>query len=133
MARFDVTLQPGAATGTDVYLRRQRQSFDIYLYATNEPRDVYLRPNWNRPYPDGPAGGPAFPPQYAGLRVWDDGAAVELCVVAEADAPSGMGGVLKLRQPGETRVVYLVETHDSNASTVRIQTTTGTKAIRKKT
>jgi hypothetical protein len=132
MARFDVTLRPGE--GTTVYLRPQRQSFDVYLYAaTGPPGDVYLRRDWTRPYPEGAAGGPAFPTQYAGLRVWDDGAMVELCVVAEADAPSGMGGVLKLRQPGATRVVYLVEPHDSNASTVRVQTTTGTKAIRKKT
>lgn len=77
-------------------------------------------------------GGGGFPTQYSGLRIWD-GAMVELCLVAEADAPSGMGGVLKIRNGGANRVVYLVETTDPNASHVRIKTTTGIKAIRVKT
>lgn len=74
-----------------------------------------------------------FPTQYAGLRVWDDGAVKELCLVATADAPAGMGGQLRIRKGGTTLAVYLVETTDPNASRVRLRTTTGTKAARLKT
>ena len=44
-----------------------------------------------------------------------------------------MGGVPKLRKGVTDYAVYLVETTDPNASPFRIRTTTGTKAIRKKT
>jgi hypothetical protein len=54
-------------------------------------------------------------------------------MVAEADAPSGMGGVIKVRKGGVNYALYLVETTDPNASPVRARTTTGTKAIREKT
>lgn len=76
-----------------------------------------------------------FPTQYSGLRYWDAGIAdrVELCLVAEADAPSGMGGVLKIRKGGVTYAVYLVETSDPSATPVRIKTIAGIKAIRVKT
>jgi hypothetical protein len=42
-------------------------------------------------------------------------------------------GSLRLSKGGVTYSVYLVETSDPNASRVRLQTTTGTKAIRIKT
>lgn len=77
---------------------------------------------------------PGFPTQFAGLRVWDaPGQMVELCLVAEADAPGGMGGVWKIRKGVVNYAVYLVETSDPNATTVRVRTTTGNKAARVKT
>ena len=74
-----------------------------------------------------------FPPQFAGLRTYYSAAVKELCLVAEADAPNGMGGVLRIDKNGTTYAVYLVETGDANASNVRIETTAGTKSIRLKT
>ena len=74
-----------------------------------------------------------FPTQYAGLRTYYNAAMRELCLVAVADAPTGMGGVLKVDKAGTTYAVYLVETSDPNATPVRVQTSTGTKAIRIKT
>ncbi len=75
----------------------------------------------------------SFPTQYSGFRVYDNGAAFDLCLVATTDAPSGMGGQLRLHKGGTTYAAYLVETGDGDASTVRIRTTTGVKAIRRKT
>ena len=74
-----------------------------------------------------------FPTQYAGLRVRKTGSTIDLCLVAEADAPAGMGGVLKISKSGTTYAVYLVDTSDANASPVQIKTTTAIKAIRLKT
>lgn len=76
---------------------------------------------------------PAFPTQYSGLRAYDDGTVVELCLVATADAASGMGAVPPIQKNGVTYAVYLVETSDPNASRVRVQTSAGTKALRIKT
>lgn len=76
------------------------------------------------------AGG--FPTQYAGLRIFS-GTMKELCLVAEADAPASMGGVVKIEKGGVPYAVYLVETNDPNASGLRVRTTTGTKAVRLKT
>jgi hypothetical protein len=56
-----------------------------------------------------------------------------LCLVAEADAPSSMGGVMKVNKNGTLYAVYLVETTDPNASPCYLRTSTGTKAIREKT
>lgn len=72
----------------------------------------------------------AFPTQYPGLRCYFDGAATDLCLVDEAEAPTGMGGVLKIRKGGVNLAVYLVETTDPDASPVRIETSAGTKAVR---
>lgn len=74
-----------------------------------------------------------FAPQFAGLRVFCGGTVKQLCLVAKADAPAGMGGAVVINKNGVLYAVYLVETNDGNASTVRIQTTTGVKAIRLKT
>ena len=74
-----------------------------------------------------------FPTQFFGFRAYFQGVAKDLCLVATADAPSGMGGQVRFQKGGVTYAVYLVETNDANASPVRIQTTTGTKAIRLKT
>lgn len=75
----------------------------------------------------------SFPTQYAGLRTYYNGAVRELCLVAAADANTGMGGAPMVRKGGVTYAVYLVETTDPNATPVRISTTAGTKAIRVKT
>lgn len=73
----------------------------------------------------------SFPTQFFGLRVYDNGAVQDLCLVATADANSG--NQLRLRKGSTTYAVYLVDTSDGNASTVRIRTSAGTKAIRLKT
>lgn len=75
----------------------------------------------------------SFPTQFAGLRTFYGGTVKELCLVAVADAPTGMGGRLLVNKNGTTLCVYLVETTDPNASSVRVQTTAGTKSIRLKT
>lgn len=77
--------------------------------------------------------GDTFPAQFAGLRTFYDGSVQELCLVAEADAPTGMGGVLKIRKGGTNYAIFLVETSDPEASNVRISTSAGIKAIRLKT
>lgn len=79
------------------------------------------------------SGGAVFPTQYFGLRAFYRGAVKDLCLVATADAPAGMGGVPRVQKGGVTYAVYLVETTDPNASPVRISTSAGTKAIREKT
>lgn len=79
------------------------------------------------------SGGVVFPAQYFGLRTYYRGAVKDLCLVAIADAPAGMGGVPRVQKNGVTYAVYLVETSDPNASPVRFRTSAGTKAIREKT
>jgi hypothetical protein len=138
---------------SDVYLHARdagRGAHDVQLRARYQTRDVLLRARprgagWGahdvqlyaQKYPDYPAqgggGGPAFPTQFFGLKAYYQSAVQDLCLVAEADAPSGMGGVVKVVKGGTNYVVYLVETGDANASPIRIRTSTGTKSIRKKT
>ena len=74
-----------------------------------------------------------FPTQFDGLRVFYGGSVKTLCLVAVADAPSGLGGRLLIDKNGTTLCAYLVETSDPNASSVRMETTAGTKALRLKT
>jgi hypothetical protein len=74
-----------------------------------------------------------FPTQFLGLRAYYGAATHTLCLVAEADAPTSMGGVVKIDKTGTRYAVYLVETTDPNASPIRIRTSTGTKAIRENT
>jgi hypothetical protein len=78
-------------------------------------------------------GGPGFPAQFFGLKARTAAATVNLCLVAEADAPAGMGGVLKILKGATNYAVYLVETSDPNASPIRVKTSTGVKAVRLKT
>lgn len=100
---------------------------NIYLYAGETPSgNIRLRDPTV-------AGGAGFPTQYAGLRVFYSGSVHELCLVASADAPSGMGAAPHVDKVGTLYAVYLVDTTDTYASHVRIQTTTGVKAIRLKT
>jgi hypothetical protein len=77
--------------------------------------------------------GAAFPTQYLGLRAFFQGAVKDLCLVDVANAPAGMGGIIKINKVGTIYAVYLVETTDPDASPLRIQTSTGIKAIRLKT
>ena len=97
--------------------------FGSNFYTTN-----WYENNWY--YGSGATG---FPVQYSGLRVYYDSAVHDLCLVAVGDAPSGMGGVLKVKKNSTNYAVYLVETTDPMASSVRIKTSTGIKAIRLKT
>lgn len=99
--------------------------------VSHGPHDVILRAASLKIY-DIASGGPAFPTQYSGLRVWDS-AMVELCMVAESDAPTGVGGAWKVRKGGVDYAVYLVETSDPLATSVRIKTSAGVKAARIKT
>jgi hypothetical protein len=69
-----------------------------------------------------------FPTQYDGTRL--AGSTIVLSLVAEVDAPAGMGGVVKIMKNGTVYALYLVETTDPDASPLRIQTTTGIKSIR---
>lgn len=95
---------------------------------------IASRPEYDTVYLPPPATAPPdFPVQFAGLRVRLSASTIELCLVAEADAPSGMGGVIKINKNGTKYAIYVVETADPNASPVRVRTTTGTKAIRLKT
>jgi hypothetical protein len=102
------------------------------LSGAPNPADGYLR-RWSHAEIGESVAAPAFPTQYAGLRTYFHAAVQELCLVAEADAPSGMGGVIKIDKNGTLYAVYLVETTDPNATPVYVQTTAGTKAVRLKT
>lgn len=83
-----------------------------------------------KPFVDVVSAGSVFPTQYAGLRVYYHGAVQELSLVVEGDAPSGMGGIWKIRNSATQYAVYLVETSDPNATPIRIQTGSGIKALR---
>lgn len=107
----------------------------VRLYPANVSHgqhDVILRSASLKVYDVAEGGGPVFPTQYSGLRVWDS-AMVELCLVAESDAPTSMGGAWKVRKGGVDYAVYLVETSDPLATSVRIKTSVGVKAARIKT
>lgn len=128
-----VVLRPGQS-GNDVYLRPDRGALiDVYLYSGQTGNDVYLRPQ-RQPY-DVAAGAPppSFPTQFDGFRIRKGGTTYDLCMVATADAPTGMGGQPRVRKGSTTYALYLVETTDPNASPLRLRTTTGTKAVRLKT
>lgn len=132
---LSVVLRPRSATGYDVALYPgQVETNDVRLFAASSAwrsYDVRLRPR----LPDAPLSptAPAFPTQFAGLRAYYGGAVRDLCLVAVADAPSGMGGVMRVSKGGTSYAIYLVETSDTNASPIRVRTSAGTKAIRIKT
>ena len=105
---------------------------DTRVFARDESRginDVVMRIGFGTATGIGAA---SFPTQLESLRIWNGGM-LELCLVALGDAPSGMGGQLRIKRPADIAAVYLVETSDPHASPVRIQTTTGIKAARLKT
>jgi hypothetical protein len=132
---LSVVLRPRSATGYDVAMYPgQVEANDVRLFAASSawgPYDVRLRPR----LPDAPLSptAPTFPAQFSGLRAYYGGSVRDLCLVAVADAPSGMGGVMRISKGGTNYAIYLVETSDSNASPIRIRTSAGTKAIRIKT
>lgn len=135
MATQDVRLYSTGLDGTnDVRLYAVTRSVDavandVWLYATGQDgaNDVRLYPYAFV------AGGGGFPTQYPGLRTFYGAAVHDLCLVAVADAATGMGGVPMIDKNGTTYAIYLVETSDPDATPIRMQTTTGTKAIRAKT
>lgn len=117
----------------------------LLFFTRPRPVDLPLRGNWSlNPVPlieerttdhkdsAAPESG-GFPTQFSGLRAQKTAAIIDLCLVAEADAPVGMGGAIKINKNGTNYVVYLVEIGDANASPVRVQTTAGVKSIRLKT
>jgi hypothetical protein len=97
-------------------------------FASNFYTTSWYETNWYY----GATGATGFPTQYSGLRVYYDSTVYDLCLVSVSDAPSGMGGVLKVRKNNTTYAAYLVETSDPMASSIRIKTSTGVKAIRLK-
>ena len=78
-------------------------------------------------------GGGGFPTQFFGLRTYYHSAVQDLCLVAAADAATGMGGAPMVNKNGTTYAIYLVETTDPDASPVRISTSAGVKSVRLKT
>lgn len=129
-----ITLRTTHATPNNIILRELPVAdvpagTTIRLYAGHAtPNNIILR---DPTVTDSPGG---FPTQYSGFKIKKGSGTIELCLVAEADAPSGMGGVFKIRVGGGlNRALYLVETTDPNASPLRIRTGTGTKAVRLKT
>lgn len=74
-----------------------------------------------------------FPTQFSGLDVYYAGEIHHLCLVAEANGPGGMGGVLKVRLNSTNYAAYLVEIGSQYASNARVTTATGIKAVRLKT
>lgn len=129
MARVDGTLWPASPT-TDFRARVDAREADGWLYPASG-HDFRARPY------AGPifvvAVGGSFPTQFDGLRIFYGGAVRTLCLVALADAPSGVGGVIRIHKGGVTYAAYLVDTTDPNASSVRIRTSTATKSWRLKT
>lgn len=96
----------------------------LYLTPVESPATTLVL----RPVGTQPPSSSSFPTQYPGLRVYYGGAVRSLCLVAVADAPTG--DTPMLRKGGTTYAVYLVDTTDPNASSVRLHTGGGTKAIR---
>ena len=122
----DIVLRVGANNEKDVQLFRYDVVEDVLLFpGANNPSDVILRPYRLQ--------ASVFPTQYSGLRCYYGGAVNELCLVATADAPAGMGASPRIPKGGVTYAIYLVDTTDSEASPYRMRTSAGTKAVRKKT
>ncbi len=92
---------------------------------------AYTLPQFNRVDWELLPGG--FPTQYSGFKVRKTGSTIELCMVATADAPTGMGGSIRVYKGATTYALYLVEISDGNASPVRVKTVTGVKSVRLKT
>ena len=114
---------PGSAL--QVYAVPSLSAGDLALSAYTVP--TYMDVGWEL-LPD-----LSFPTQYFGLKAYYQGAVQNLCLVAEADAPGSMGGVLKVNKNGTPYGVCLVETPDPNAMPCFVRSSTGTKAIREKT
>lgn len=134
MSQKDVQIFTGHATPKNIILRAlpiaaAAATTTIFLYTTHAtPNNIVLGdPTVVR------GGGAVFPTQYSGFKVQKTGSVIELCLVAEADAPGSMGGVVKIRKGVTNYALYIVETSDPNASPVRVKTVTGVKSVRLKT
>lgn len=134
MNQKDIQLFAGHATPKNIILRALpaaalAATTTIFLYAGHAtPNNIILSdPTVVR------GGAPVFPTQFSGFKVRKTGSTIELCLVATADAPTGMGGSIRINKNGTTYALYLVETGDSNASPVRVKTVTGIKSVRLKT
>lgn len=113
-----------------------RTALAVFAFATTAAwgsHDVFARPDRNVIPVTVEAPPPGFPTQYAGFRTYYNGAVRELCLVAVADANTGMGAAPMIDKNGTTYAIYLVETSDPDASHVYLATAAGTKAIRVKT
>ena len=98
--------------------------------------DVYLRgvpadanPNDVRLYPFTPPA-PPVSTEYAGLRVAYSGSTHQLAMVPVADAPTGLGGIIKITKGTEVYALWIVDTSDGDASHVRVQMPIGVKSVR---
>lgn len=103
---------------------------DVYAYSVVSGNDVFA---FRQRYDRSETVAAGFPTQFAGLRVFYNAVMKELCLVADADAPLGMGGVIRVLKGAVNYAVYLVETTDPLATPVRVRTSTGIKAVRIKT
>ena len=134
----DVVVRPRdesrSSHDAQAYARSGAQGLFVRVFprdASRASHDVQVRPMYRLEAPAVVAGG--FPTQYGFLFVRKTGSTIGLCVVADADAPTGMGGRIRIQKGGVTYALYLVETSDGNASPVRVRTTAGTKSVRLKT
>lgn len=125
-----ITLNAGDASPTTIILRALPVAIitgtTIFLYPGDASPNTILLHNLQTHE----GGGGSFPTQYSGLRYYH-GTVKELCLVATADAPAG--SQWRIMKGGVTYAVYLVDTSDSNASAIRVNTASGVKAARLKT
>lgn len=119
--KLTVTSSAVTSTGSSVSLRTTRRIIVTSSPVTLSGTSVSLTYG----------GGSSFPTQYAGLRYFDNGTVQDLCLVDVADAPTGDTPIID--KNGTLYAVYLVATSDPDASTIRVHTNDGTKAIRLKT
>lgn len=131
---FNLILRPGHTTAADVTLAAAGVlGFQVQLFPGHTmAADVVLR---GSPFYQAVVDlvAESFPTQYAGLRTFYGGLVKELCLVAKADAATGMGAAPIIDKNGTLYAVYVVETSDLNASSVRVNTSGGVKALRLKT
>jgi hypothetical protein len=116
---FDIT-SPQQALASYTVPALNAVAFALTVYAA----PAYMDLGWEL-LPD-----LSFPFQYGFLH-FQDGTDKQLCVVAEGDANVGEG--LRIRHGGVTYAIYIVDTTDPNASNLRFEVSTGTRAIRLKT
>ena len=116
----------GVLSSSSLLRDRDRHFIDGYLYRDEKLRRARL----DRIVVDDVV---IFPAQFFGFKIRGNAATLDICLVAIADAPAGVGGQWRVATSGATRVVYLVETSDPNASPLRIKTGTGVKSARLKT
>lgn len=129
---FPFTADPGdGLPWTTTKVNAQRWGFRIAWTTGDDTDTVICRVSefvvelWGVPA--------TFPAQFLGLKAFFRGVINDLCLVASADRATGLGATPLVQKGATTYAIYLVETSDTNASPIRIQTSAGTKAIRLKT